>query len=384
MVQIAPPNARGIRELKSLTSLRGLAAMAVVMQHFSATAQKYCRVTIPSLVPHGYVAVDFFFVLSGFIMSYTYLADFQDRGLRAYGPFLAKRVARIVPLNVAVLIALALAGGMSWWVVGQNIFFEIGNPVFDFIANLFMVQGVGIGTNLNGPSWSISTEFAAYLLFPIFVVAVFGRRMLAWGAATLATAGLCWLALPQPHLGLGVEAPPESLVRCFTEFTLGMAAYRLLEVPRVTAILRRDSVTIGLSLLAAASLVARYDLAAVVLFPFIVVAYAVNDGVTARVVQMRLFYFLGVVSFSVYLLHNPFRPLELHLLRALAPEPVGSIVALAFAFIGSCSVVPFAWLAYVTVERPGRRFVRTLFGRWTVTRHPPANPCHAVNVNNTG
>ncbi|HYZ61677.1 MAG TPA: acyltransferase family protein, partial [Acetobacteraceae bacterium] len=76
------------RELKSLTALRGVAAMAVVLQHFSATAQEYCRVTIPSLVPHGYVAVDFFFVLSGFIMAYTYLDSFRQRGMAAYGPFL--------------------------------------------------------------------------------------------------------------------------------------------------------------------------------------------------------------------------------------------------------------------------------------------------------
>lgn len=113
---------QGLTELKSLTSLRGLAAMAVVMQHFSATAQEHAGVTIPSLVPNGYVAVDFFFVLSGFIMSYIYRADFSASGMRAFGPFLAKRVARIVPLNVAVLIGIAVAGGLSVLLIGRNIF----------------------------------------------------------------------------------------------------------------------------------------------------------------------------------------------------------------------------------------------------------------------
>jgi peptidoglycan/LPS O-acetylase OafA/YrhL len=64
------------REIKPLTSLRGIAAMAVVAQHFSATAQSLTQTTIPSLVPHGYMAVDLFFVLSGFIMCYTYLESF--------------------------------------------------------------------------------------------------------------------------------------------------------------------------------------------------------------------------------------------------------------------------------------------------------------------
>ena len=93
------------RELRSLTALRGVAAMAVVMQHFSATAQEHSQGVIPSLVPHGYLAVDLFFALSGFIMSYTYLDLFQRDGARAYGGFLVKRAARIVPLNLAVLAA---------------------------------------------------------------------------------------------------------------------------------------------------------------------------------------------------------------------------------------------------------------------------------------
>jgi hypothetical protein len=90
-------------EIIALTSLRGIAAMAVVMQHFSATAQLHCLVPMPSLVPHGYLAVDLFFVLSGFIMSYTYLSSFQRNGIRAFGDFLLRRVARIVPASRADL-----------------------------------------------------------------------------------------------------------------------------------------------------------------------------------------------------------------------------------------------------------------------------------------
>jgi len=134
-----------INELKSLTSLRGLAAMAVVLQHFSTTAQEYCSVAIPSLAPHGYVAVDFFFVLSGFIMTYVYQDSFQKRGFHAYYPFLVKRVARIVPLNVAVLAIIAIAGEICNLTLGYNIFFESHAYIYDFVANLLMLQGVGIG-----------------------------------------------------------------------------------------------------------------------------------------------------------------------------------------------------------------------------------------------
>ena len=134
-----------MQEIRPLTSLRGFAALAVVMQHFSATAQAHTRVTIPSLVPHGYMAVDFFFVLSGFIMCLIYLNDFQVRGLQAFPSFLMKRVARIAPLNVAVLLALMIAGVASRAILKSNIFFDDSAIAFDLPANLLMLQGLGIG-----------------------------------------------------------------------------------------------------------------------------------------------------------------------------------------------------------------------------------------------
>ena len=110
-------------EIKSLTSLRGIAAMAVVIEHFSATAEQHAAVSVPSLVAHGYLAVDLFFVLSGFIMAYTYLGTFEAHGIRAFPNFLGKRVARIVPLNTAVLLCLVAAGGVSSAVLGRNILY---------------------------------------------------------------------------------------------------------------------------------------------------------------------------------------------------------------------------------------------------------------------
>ena len=349
----------GTGELKSLTALRGIAAMAVVLTHFSATAQKHASVTIPSLVPHGYVAVDFFFVLSGFIMSYTYLADFRARGMRAYGPFLAKRAARIMPLSLAVLVLLALGGALSVALLDRNLVYPVINPVYDFLTNALMLQGIGIGNNLNSPSWSISVEFLAYFLFPLIVLLVYGR----WPSLVLALlaglAGVLWIALHRPNLGMAADGPSGGTLRCVCEFTWGVAAHRLYQW-KGAAFLARDDVTIGLSLAVALSLVARYDLPAVLIFPFLVVSYASNAGWAARIVQARPFYFLGVVSFSLYLLHSPFREVELLAFQTLFPEKVGAVAALCFAFIGACSAIPIAWLAYVTVERPGRKLLRLM------------------------
>jgi peptidoglycan/LPS O-acetylase OafA/YrhL len=347
------------KELKSLTALRGIAAMAVVLTHFSATAQEHARVVIPSLVPHGYVAVDFFFVLSGFIMSYTYLADFHAHGMRAYGPFLAKRVARIVPLSWAVLVLLAIGGALSTALLGSNLVYPVVNPAYDFLTNALLLQGIGIGTDLNGPSWSISVEFMAYFVFPLVLLLIYGRRPVLIVTLLAALGGVLWIAFHLPRLGLGTQGARDDILRCFSEFTLGVAAHRLCKW-KGSAFLARDDVTMGLSLTAILSLLARYDLPAVLVFPFLVVSYAQNRGRASRIVQAQPFYFLGVVSFSLYLLHSPFRDVELLLFQTLFPQKVGIVAALSFAFVGGCSIIPVAWLAYVTVERPGRKLVRLL------------------------
>src|SRR5580698_4630391 len=122
-------------EIKALTSLRGIAAMMVVMQHFSATAQEHSQSVIPSLVPHGYIAVDLFFVLSGFIMAYTYLDDFRSRGWQAFPTFIMKRVARIVPLNTFAVLLVLILGAVSSILIGRDIFHGSSNILFDGVAN---------------------------------------------------------------------------------------------------------------------------------------------------------------------------------------------------------------------------------------------------------
>ena len=360
MTQLSPATLRFARgEIVPLTSLRGVAAMAVVLQHFSATAQLHSAVRIPSLVPHGYVAVDLFFVLSGFIMSYTYLDSFQARRPGAFAAFLSKRIARIVPLNTAAVLLCVLVGEASLALLGHNIVFRSEHLLGDMAANIAMLQGFGIGLNLNGPSWSICVEAAAYLAFPAFILAVFSARREIWAATLLACLlALCGLAVHQPRLGMSYDGPPLSLVRCFAEFGLGMLSYRLAAQTRARRLLGSDSAAFLLIIGCGLAMLVRVDLAAVLLFPPLVVALALNAGAVARIMSARFLHFLGVISFSLYLIHNVFRDIDLAILRALHPALFSGPAALCFALAGSLAVIPFAWVSYVAVERPGRRWLR--------------------------
>jgi peptidoglycan/LPS O-acetylase OafA/YrhL len=101
------------------------------------------------------------------------------------------------------------------------------------------------------------------------------------------------------------------------------------------------------------------------------------SNLAARLLSHPWLRFLGVVSFSTYLLHQLFRPTELALLRVLHPEPLGLPGALLFALAGSFSVLPFAWLAYRGIERPGRTLVQRAFARRAapaIARPAPGRP----------
>ena len=349
--------ARG--ELRSLTALRGVAALAVVAQHFSATAQGLTRTTIPSLVPHGYMAVDFFFVLSGFIMCYTYADAFLARRPRAYRDFLGRRVARVIPLHVCVILLILLAGALSQAIAGIDIFLPPALTPSDVAAHLTLLSGLGLGAAINGPSWSISTELVAYLLFPVLMLGVFHRRApIAAVSAAAACGVVVALAAQLPRFGLAYDAPPGSVLRCVSEFTLGMCAYRTYQHPPLRAFLAGNLATTALALASVAALLLRIDLLAALLFPPLVVAFAANTGTPARWMGSRVPYFLGVVSYSIYLIHNPLRAVVLLAAQTLLPSDAGPVVALLVAAVGTVAVIPFAWVAYRWIEVPGRDLVR--------------------------
>lgn len=353
-----PAVVMGGGEIRPLTSLRGIAALAVVMQHFSTTIQKHVATRIPSIPPHGYMAVDLFFVLSGFIMAYTYQDDFRRHGLAAFPRFLGKRVARIVPLNIFMLALIVALGQASLVIQGRNIIYTSRSFWPDLASNILMLQGLGIGTNMNGPSWSISVEFAAYLIFPFLLVVIsFSRFRMALANVVLCVFVLSSLAATQPCLGLGAETVAANLIRCFTEFSIGLFTFRLFSNAPVRACMNRRSVTAAAACLSVAALCLRIDLVAALSFPVLILSLAATHERVPNAMSHPVLRWLGIISFSLYLIHQPFRELELELLQKLHPAPLGTVSAFLLILLGSASTIPFAWASYSYVEHPGRRLI---------------------------
>src|ERR1700709_576806 len=154
-----------MKEVRALTSLRGVAAMWVFLFHLDLKRPMFppgLLAWVP--IGRGYIAVDLFFILSGFVMALSYRDSFLPQPLAvAYPAFLMRRVARIMPLNAVVVIVLALAV----WLGGRagDTFVTARNP-WAVVANLLLVQDWGLYRSIDKPAWSVSVEMAVYLTYP--------------------------------------------------------------------------------------------------------------------------------------------------------------------------------------------------------------------------
>jgi peptidoglycan/LPS O-acetylase OafA/YrhL len=293
-------------EIRSLTGLRGLAVVYVVFHHYFLGLS----FTNPfsSFLAHVYLAVDLFFVLSGFVMTLNYSRMFHGGWSgTSMLTFLSRRIARVYRLYlVATTCALLLI--MAGW---------LENPTStslktSFVLNLAMVQARGFGPSLDGPGWSISAEWAAYLLFPLLLSVAFFRKPL-WGwlsAVTSVTVLVCLCLLPataahnlRPLAVLDLHSSFRGMTvwRCWLEFTLGILAARI--AGSRTADWLGSNRWIGLALclsILGMLAVPRTDRAVVLLFPVLILCLSSDDNLPSVILGSKPFHYLGVLSYSVY------------------------------------------------------------------------------------
>lgn len=353
----------GRQEIKPLTGIRGVAAMLVAVYHLNgphAAAALQVPGVAGAVVGHGYLAVDLFFVLSGYVMALSYAEMVRRFEWRSYVRFLIRRIARVYPLYIAltVAIALALALGISRETLGAR----LGPTLF---WNALMVQSWwGAGISIDNPAWSISAEWAAYVLFPLLAaLALFGSRRTAcclFLAAVAGVAAITAVPLHEPARSgpLDIYAAGFTVVRCLGEFSLGLLAYRVGTHDGARAVASQWWAALAI----AACLVALMagggtDLAVAALFPPLVLALAVGKGPVQRFCAWTPIFFLGELSYAVYLLHTRLMRVrdvlepKLHGVLGAAAPAAASLVVYALLLLG-------AWALYRGLERPARAWVR--------------------------
>lgn len=358
-------------EIKSLTGLRGIAALYVVLYHFKAG--NFFDGFPNTFFHHGYLAVDLFFVLSGFVMALTYHSDFINKvTLSSYKEFMGRRVARIYPL----FLIMTLLFITFYSFVPDKIPHDVEFSVTAIISNLLMVQAWGVSPSIVSASWSISTEFAAYILFPFLVLLIFGHQKIFGHLITLISMVII-IIMSQSSLGLIYEVnnvsnlnisqgdTPYPLIRCLCEFIIGIWAYRVYRDScqaqnKLNHIIQGHWLSAILAIIILCGLcIPKIDAFVVFLLPFLIISLANDSSPIAKIIGWKPLYLLGLISYSLYLCHLMIFWIRPELIELLTRYqiPHTQFVALAIQVIISLVTASFF---YLCVERPGRVYFRKL------------------------
>ena len=337
-----------------LDGLRGVAAICVVIFHFSEMViWNYSKLWIG----HGFLAVDFFFCLSGFVLGYAYDDRISEIGV---GRFLKARLIRLHPM----VIFGAVLGLVAFYLnpFGVTPGYSPGRVALMFATSVLLIP-YGIMPersrnlfSLNAPSWSLFWEYIANLIFALALYRA--RRRVLMALTIAAAAALCWTGHRAGNLSGGWSAKNfwDGGPRVAFSFCAGLFVYRC------GWRLRTRLGFAGLSLLLVLAFVMPYAKGAwvreaaviVVYFPLIV---ALGAGMVVTPKVERLCRFSGELSYPLYMTHYAVIWIwgdfaERH---KLASRGLGPAVT-----IGGFSMILFAWVTFKLYDQPVRAYLRRL------------------------
>ena len=334
---------------RTLDGMRGIAALAVAAYHFGQRNTQFFA--------GGYLAVDLFFMLSGFVIALNYHDKLKD-GL-GVGRFLKMRLLRLYPTYFV---------GVVLGMVRQAALLRVGSP----LALSLKAQGVAMGFALamlpdpfqsehlfplNGPSWSLFFEFAVNVLFALVLV-----RISSLGLMILAAAAAVWLV---PHivapdffnLGWSWQGFSLGLARTLLAFPLGVVLWRHMPLE-----LRRESwgallviAVMAVPMVAQVSDAVRpgFEVAVVLLLFPALLALGILYELPGK--AAKVFSFLGDVSFAIYAIHWPLIKVFGVIADRLHLSPLGAVAL----FVGGVTGLAAGVARYF--DQPVRGWLRGTF-----------------------
>ncbi len=369
-------------EIKALTGLRIVAAVWVVLFHFRpmlSDASPDFKDALSPVLNCGAQGVDLFFILSGFVLTWNYLDRMgQSWSTRATLHFLWLRLARVWPVYLVTMHLAALLVILSQH-VGHVPLPEVQDlTAVSYLRQILLVQlwfqPFFDGSSWDGPAWSISAEWLAYLLFGAVVLVIF--RMQAVTRARSLTLLAFAASLPPVMLLLAsgqFYTPWSWLPRIVTQFIAGALAcaavrrLRLGDRARGAAgygsVLLTAAIVGILYLFDAHPITGLYDSSGVVdmLFVPLVMTLAIGVGSLPRLLSTRLMVYGGQISFCLYMVHELVHTVwgwavqQFELIPQENPWKWNVIGLLVIAVVASI-------LLYHFVEEPARRWMRRMVG----------------------
>ena len=342
--------------IKSLTSLRMIFALMVFVSHFEMVSSLFDV----HLLTEGFVGVSFFFVLSGFIIAYSY-DERLSTGEVSKCKFWIARIARIYPLHWMMLFIAAalgtctLSNGFGWW-------------FRHFVPNLLLCQAyipeAGYYFSFNSPSWSLCCEQLFYCCFP-FILPLLKKPNRLLGIYIV-----CAVALM-----IGMSLTPADWARSvwyinpitrFPDFILGMLSYVCFRQGSFRNYSIRCATWIELAAIALFIVfyiasshipkVYRYSCYYWIPVAGIIYAFALQRGFLSKLLSWRPLVWCGEISFGFYLIHHLLIRLYVEVERSFALT-LSPYVAVTIIFIVT---MIFSVMSFYFFEQPMNKWIKRL------------------------
>lgn len=357
-------------EIRGLTGIRGYAAVHVVSLHFwsSWLLLLPCLNVIEAPISRGYLGVDMFFILSGFILNYVYNVGHKKLDLREYGHFLWYRLARIYPNHLATLLILVfLVLFAHFFGVALSGSYSISDLPYQLtLTHCWPLDPKGAGGSWNFPSWSISAEWFAYLaIFPITAFLLQRVRSTALalflGVAALIVWPVYHYVLLSGHLQ---KEAYRGLIHVSCEFFAGAMFFNAFLLGGNLIRFCQQYLTglfVLLAILYFVPFSAWVESTIVLIFPFILIGLTSEASTTARLFSRPLALWLGRLSYALYMTHG----IAEKIIKIVLPSShfAHSLLAVRFFVLLGQLYLIFVMMVglHYLVEIPSRNFLRNIW-----------------------
>lgn len=372
------------RRLNAVDALRGVAALAVVVHHWTqfavggpaGNANDMSRLPFALVLrpayEYGFFAVDLFFVISGFVFFWLYGQAVASRAMPA-ARFAVLRLSRLYPLHLATLLLVAV--GQAWWTAhGNTPFIYQWNDLRHFLLNLGFASSWGFERDMsfNGPAWSVSVEILLYVVFfawvrwlprrliPCLLGAVAGRVLfldyfpIGRGLSGFFIGGAIavWHERRQHAVGASASLAPVWLAGI--AWAVSLATLYLDPLAMVASWMRQLGPDAAATPLRVLGLFAN-NWSRVVLMPATVMAaVALDDRLGVRLRNLSA---LGELSYSAYMIHFPLQLAMMNILVRVAPGANVVYSPVAFLLFLAIVVATSLW-TYRKFEYPAQQWIR--------------------------
>ncbi len=350
--------------LPALTSVRFWLALGVVLFHYQLNIVPEGGTGV-SLIERARLAVDFFFILSGFVLAHVYGVQVRE-GRYSHRRFLIARLARIYPAHIAMLAFMAIVAAMGLML--EQPFNAASYSISGFLSAVALIHAwfpAATPNEWNGPSWSLSAEWAAYLAFPLFAFIGLRHRRNPW--LTIGLAAMLFIlidafyrwrygeVLTHAELVLGV-------LRIVPEFLFGIGLYQLgsrLRIGPVAARCFAGGSVAALLLLMGFSADERLivGVAGLVILSLAMLSRSGADQPFAHPVLLEA----GEASYALYLVHLPLLIIWKNGVAMMMGFDSSYRLLFGEAAVLLAITVISAFALHAYWERPARRWVRQHF-----------------------